>query len=124
MFVNQLKYMGKKRKQQGNKVNKYDNLSKTQAEIDFHERGVLTMPEVKRLTNEFLSDCRFRKLTKLLFITGKGLHSRNGMPVIKPFLKKYLAGLPDVVRVYEGRFDRGGTGTLEVILDPSLNPED
>jgi DNA-nicking Smr family endonuclease len=63
-----------------------------------------------------LASCRERGLTKVLFITGKGLHSRGGMPKIKPFLRKYLLSQADVLRVYEGRRDRGGTGTLEVIL--------
>ena len=98
-------------------MNKYDNLSKPQAEFDFHNRGILRESDILELTNEFLDDCRRRNLTKVLFITGKGLHSRNGMPVIKPFLRKYLMGLSFVKRVYEGRFDRGGTGTLEVILE-------
>ncbi|MCA9374458.1 MAG: Smr/MutS family protein [Candidatus Gracilibacteria bacterium] len=109
--------MAKKRFQKKQKTNKYDNLSKPQAEFDFHDRGILTKPEIKKLTDEFLEECRERGLTKILFITGKGLHSKHGMPVIKPFLKKYLSSLPYVFRVYEGRFDRGGSGTLEVILD-------
>ncbi len=111
--------MGKKRKQalKNKKNNKYDNLSKPQEEFDFHDRGVLRMDEVSEMADEFLDECRRRKLTKVLFITGKGLHSRKGMPVIKPYLRKYLSNLPYVVRVYEGRRDRGGTGTLEVILN-------
>lgn len=52
-----------------------------------------------------------------MFITGKGLHSKKGMPVIKPLLRKYLNTLPFVIRVDEGRFDRGGAGTLEVTLE-------
>lgn len=98
-------------------MNKYENLSKPQAEFDFHNRGILNEREIKRLTDEFLEECQERNLTKVLFITGKGLHSKGGMPVIKPFLKKYLNSLPFVFRVYEGRFDRGGSGTLEVILE-------
>ncbi len=99
------------------KPNKYDNLSRPQEEFDFHDRGVLLPNDIRRLANEFLDECKSRNLTKVIFITGKGLHSRNGMSVIKPFLKKYLSDLPFVSRVYEGRFDRGGEGTLEVILD-------
>ena len=110
--------MGKKHKKGGKKKNnKYDNLSKPQAEFDFHDRGVLRMDDMRAMADEFLDECRDRGLTKVLFITGKGLHSRKGMPVIKPFIKKYLLSKSFVVRVYEGRFDRGGSGTLEVILD-------
>lgn len=110
--------MGKKRKKERRqKNNKFDNLSKPQEEFDFHDRGILTEHDVKKLADEFLNECRDRELTKVLFITGKGLHSRHGMPVIKPFLKKYLLSKNFVKRVYEGRRDRGGSGTLEVILD-------
>lgn len=112
--------MGKKRKiKQKEKTNKYDNLSKPQAEFDFHDRGVLTHDQIKEMVDEFLERCRDRGLSKVLFITGKGIHSRKGMPIIKPFVKKYLLSKSFVVRVYEGRFDRGGSGTLEVILEVS-----
>ena len=112
--------MAKKRKKLGaKKVNKYDNLSKPEAEFDFHDRGILLPHDVKKLADDFLDDCKRRGLTKVLFITGKGLHSRKGMPIIKPLLRKYLMSKPEVLRVYEGRRDRGGTGTLEVVLNPS-----
>lgn len=110
--------MGKlKKSDKKTKVNKYDNLSKPEAEFDFHDRGALRMGEVQKMADSFIEECRERGLTKVLFITGKGLHSRGGMPIIKPFLKKYLMSKPFVERVYEGRFDRGGTGTLEVIFN-------
>lgn len=108
--------MGRK-KARPQKKNKYDNLSKPQETFDFHNRGRLTHSDMKRLADEFLEECERRELYKVLFITGKGLHSAKGMPVIKPFLRKYLQSLPYVERVYEGRRDRGGTGTLEVIFD-------
>ncbi len=109
--------MKSRKNSKSQKVNKYDNLSKPQAEYDFHDRGVLTSGDMRMMANEFLDEAKRRGLTKILFITGKGLHSRNGMPVIKPFIKKYLETLPFVIRVYEGRRDRGGSGTLEVTLD-------
>jgi DNA-nicking Smr family endonuclease len=99
------------------KKNKYDNLSKPEATFDFHGYGKLRMSDVARMADEFLEDCLDRGLIKVLFITGKGLHSAKGMPVIKPFLKKHLEKKSYVLRVYEGRRDRGGTGTLEAILD-------
>ncbi|MBT5016276.1 Smr/MutS family protein [Candidatus Peregrinibacteria bacterium] len=109
--------MAKRKKQRPQKNNKYDNLSKPQAEFDFHGHGPLRKFEIQKLADEFLEKCKNRQLTKILFITGKGLHSAKGMPVIKPFLKKYLQDHPHVARVYEGRRDRGGSGTLEVILN-------
>jgi len=109
--------MGKHKKIKKTKVNKYDNLSKPEAEFDFHDRGALTMQKVQKIADEFLDECERRNLHKVLFITGKGIHSRGGMPKIKPFLRKYLLNHPNVVRVYEGRRDRGGSGTLEVVLN-------
>lgn len=106
-----------RKKQRKEKTNKYDNLSKPQAEFDFHNRGILIQNNMKELVDEFIEECRNRELSKVLIITGKGLHSQKGMPVIKPFVKKYLMGKSFVVRIYEGRFDRGGSGTLEVIFD-------
>jgi DNA-nicking Smr family endonuclease len=108
--------MSRKKKPRAKKNNKYDNLSKPQAEFDYHDLGVLTPKEIKQLADDFLDTCRNRGLSKVLFITGKGLHSRNGSPVVKPTLKKYLETLPFVLRVYESRRDRGGSGALEVIL--------
>ncbi len=104
----------KKNHRQGK--NKYDNLSKPQAELDFHDRGILTRNEIIKITDEFIQDCRDRGLNKVLIITGKGLHSRNGAPVVKPTVKKHLEVQSYVQRVYESRFDRGGSGALEVIL--------
>ncbi len=110
--------LGKKDRKK--KVNKYENLSKPQAEFDFHGRGAMTSDMMREMADEFIEECRDRGLKKVLFITGKGLHSAKGMPVIKPFLKKYLSGKSFVNRVYEGRFDRGGSGTLEVIFNENL----
>jgi len=98
------------------KKNKYDNLSKPEAEFDFHNLGILNKNDIIKLTDKFLEKCINRNLRKILFITGKGLHSKHGMPIIKPFLKKYLVEKPFIKNVYEGRTDRGGSGTLEVIL--------
>jgi DNA-nicking Smr family endonuclease len=99
------------------KNNKYDNLSKPQDSFDFHNLGILSPRDITKLADDFLYKCRQRSLTKILFITGKGLHSRNGSPVVKPVLRKHLEKLSYVVRVYESRRDRGGQGALEVTLD-------
>ena len=107
----------KRNQKQKIKINKFDNLSKPQAELDFHNRGVLYPEDIKELVDVFIQESIDKNLTKILFITGKGLHSRKGMPVIKPLVKKYLQTKPEVKRVYEGRFDRGGSGTLEVTLE-------
>jgi DNA-nicking Smr family endonuclease len=109
--------MAKRKKKRPSKKNKYDNLSKPEDTLDFHGRGPMRQHTMAQILEEFIDDCLDRELTKVLIITGKGLHSKKGMPVVKPFVKKTLQKHPQVIRVYEGRSDRGGTGTLEVILD-------
>ena len=99
------------------KINKYENLSTPQAEFDFHDKGILREEDIQKLTDDFLEECEKKNLTKVLFITGKGLHSKLGTPVIKPLLDRYLKSLPFVIRVQEGRIDRGGAGALEVDLE-------
>ena len=107
--------MGKKRKgERKNKANKYDNLSKPEAEFDFHNRGVLTRQMMQDLADEFLNECRDRKLSKVLFITGKGLHSKKGMPVIKPFLKKYLCKLENVMNI--SSISRNASIMLHIVI--------
>ena len=109
--------MGKRKKERPSKTNKYDNLSKPQAEFDFHDRGILSPEDMRNMVDAFITDCRNRVLTKVLIITGKGLHSRGGAPVVKPFVKKHLLTKPYVSRVYESRSDRGGSGALEITLN-------
>jgi DNA-nicking Smr family endonuclease len=106
-----------KRKKKPSKKNKYNNLSQPEATFDFHNRGPLRKDQIISLTNEFINECLERGLSKILFITGKGLHSAKGMPIIKPLIKHHLSNHPKVLRLYEGRRDRGGSGTVEVILE-------
>jgi NDP-sugar pyrophosphorylase family protein len=89
----------------GNVIKNYFKNNKFNWKINLVDTGKNTM-----------TGGRLKKLSKIIFITGKGLHSRNGSPVVKPILKNYLSTLGTVERVYEARRDRGGEGALEVIL--------
>lgn len=107
--------MGKKRKQPKSRGNKYAHLSKPQAEMDFHDEGILTREEICDLAADFIRDCAEKGMKKVLIITGKGLHSERG-PVIRPLLKEFLPRLPQVQSVSLARRDRGGEGALEIDL--------
>ena len=52
-------------------------MSKPEAEFDFHGRGPLTKDDMQELADGFIEECRDRGLVKVLFITGKGLHSKK-----------------------------------------------
>lgn len=105
------------KKERRKKVNKYEELNAVQAEFDFHDKGLLTMDEVREMADGFIEECREKGLSRVLIITGKGMHSDDGVPKIKPFLMDHLSRLPYILRVSEARRDRGGGGALEVVLD-------
>ena len=71
--------------------------------------------EIRDMADEFIKECKAKGLERVLIITGKGLHSKEG-PVIGPLLKWYLHKIPAVMSVETARRDRGGEGALEVKL--------
>ena len=101
--------------QRKKKHDKYAHLQEPQATFDFHDRGLLTEDEIKRLARVFVEESRSKGYERVLIITGKGLHSSDG-PVIRPLLKWFLHSLPQVLSVETARRDRGGEGALEVKL--------
>lgn len=96
-------------------ANKYENLNKIQAELDFHDLGILSPHEIYSLADDFIKDAQKNNYTKISFIVGQGKHSTNG-PVIKPLLQKYLSQHSDVAKVQLGKFAQGGEGVLVVDL--------
>lgn len=95
--------------------NKYAHLSQPQAIFDFHGLGVLTPDEMRDKAEVFVRSCFQKGYRKILFVTGKGLHSKSG-PVVGPVLEAFLPSLPMVKSVVKARRDRGGDGALEVEL--------
>lgn len=95
--------------------NKYAHLSEPQATLDFHNRGILTEHEICSLAQQFVEDSLSKGFHRILIITGKGLHSKEG-PVIEPLLREFLPTLPSVRSVLTARRDRGGEGALELEL--------
>ncbi|PIQ79573.1 hypothetical protein COV81_01765 [Candidatus Peregrinibacteria bacterium CG11_big_fil_rev_8_21_14_0_20_41_10] len=97
-------------------MNKYQNLSEPQAELDFHQFEILTKDEIIEITDQFIKKSHKHKFNKILIITGKGLHSRNGTAVIKPIINDYLNSHPLVKRFATARIDRGAEGAFEITL--------
>lgn len=97
-------------------MNKYSNLAEPQKIMDFHKAGILTKPEISALTKRFLERCALEGLTKVLIITGKGLHSESGQSVIKPIVEKILLHHEHVKNFSWANRTRGGDGAFEVNL--------
>ncbi len=96
--------------------NKYEHLSTPEAQLDFHGEGILTPEEITQRVSQFIQECQQKGFSRVLIITGKGLHSRDGIAVIKPIVQKHLKGLDTVKEIAEARRDRGGEGALEIKL--------
>ena len=99
-----------------NQSNKYAVLAEPQRSIDFHKAGILTNAEITALTKRFLERSSQAGLTKILIITGKGLHSQKGEAVIKPLVEKILQKNKFVKNFSWARRDRGGSGAFEINL--------
>ena len=97
-------------------MNKYTHLSIAEDEFDFHNKGILTELDIRDMAHDFLWQAYQRHLYKVRIITGKGLHSSEG-PVIKPILQQYIPTLPFVKQVITAKYNEGGSGALDIILE-------
>lgn len=91
-------------------------MAQPQRALDFHKAGILTRQEIKALTERFLERSSEEGLTKILIITGKGLHSQNGEAVIKPIVEKILRHNGHVKTFSWAPRQRGGEGAFEIQL--------
>ncbi len=106
-----------KKNTSSNQGNKYAHLAATQSQLDFHELGPLTSEQILEETESFLKNAHHKKLKKLLIITGKGLHSKNGQAVIKPLIQKYLRTSDFVKNFSVAPVNQGGDGAIVVALE-------
>lgn len=97
-------------------VNKYEKQAEPQITMDFHKAGILSNDEIIALTKRFLERCSDKGLEKVLIITGKGIHSRNGQAVVKPLVEKVLAENEHVKTFSWAARHRGGDGAFEIQL--------
>jgi DNA-nicking Smr family endonuclease len=83
------------------------------AELDMHG---LTVAEAHGALPVFLKECRLRGFRCVRIIHGKGLRSRNGRPVIKGKLDRWLRLREEVIAFCSARSVDGGTGAVYVLL--------
>jgi len=98
------------------KINKYADKVQVEAEFDFHGIGILLEADIINLLNKFLEQSLNGGLKRLLIITGKGLHSDEGVSKIKPIVLRELSKKSFVKNFNLARRDRGGDGAIEVFL--------
>jgi len=101
-------------KEKKKKHNKYENQAKPSKEIDFHKMGILSEDDITRICNLFLEECISENIKKALIITGKGLHSKNGISKIKPIVQSVLRRKKEIKTFSDSRIDRGYSGAIEL----------
>ncbi|MGD1817018.1 MAG: Smr/MutS family protein [Pleomorphochaeta sp.] len=84
-----------------------------EAELDLHGE---TSDIAALKVSEFLNNSRNRGLKKVSIITGKGLHSENGKPVLKDIVLEEIRCSNIVREAYHPKAISGGSGVIWVIF--------
>jgi DNA-nicking Smr family endonuclease len=90
-----------------------------QAELDLHGHRVA---EAHEALGAFLREAMQRGQRCVRIVHGKGHGSRDGVPVLKGKVRKWLARRSDVIAFCQARPADGGAGALLVLLKPSAGP--
>lgn len=91
------------------KLNKYEQ--RIDAELDLHG---YTQAEARSLLHEFLDEAEGEGYRRVRIVTGKGLHSPDGVGVIKELTETILSQAGH--RFVEAKMNDGGSGALIVTL--------
>jgi DNA-nicking Smr family endonuclease len=87
-----------------------------QGHVDLH--GLLK-DEAKQTLEQFLAQARTARKRCVLVVTGRGLHSKDQVPVLKDALKRWMATARfarHVLAFVSARQHDGGTGAVYVLL--------
>lgn len=87
-----------------------------QGQLDLHGK---TQTEARDAVERFLSDSRRSKKRCVLIVHGRGLHSKDQLPVLKDWLKGWLSQkrIGNMVLAFSSaRPQDGGTGAVYVLL--------
>jgi len=94
----------------------YAVMAAPKATLDFHEFGPMREDEIAEKVRNFVVECVGNRLDRVLIITGKGTHSRDGISVVRPIVEDVLLNIDEVDSFSGARRDRGGEGAIEVRL--------
>lgn len=84
-----------------------------QATLDLHQ---MTKDEANSAVAEFLKECRENGIRKISIITGKGLHSEDGVGVLRSVAERVLDESGLVSEKKSAPLNAGGSGALWIIL--------
>ena len=84
-----------------------------QSTLDLHG---MTVEETDKAVHEFIEDCHKHGLRKISIITGKGLHSEDGVGVLRQYVSTLLDSSSFVSEKANAPISAGGAGAFWIIL--------
>jgi len=84
-----------------------------QASLDLHG---CTLDEARTRLEQFLQSCLAHHVRCIQIVHGKGLGSKNGAPVLKDSVRRWLTQFAHVLAYIECAEQNGGSGAVQVLL--------
>ncbi len=122
-------FLKKNEKLPNKDLEKKENNSHITKSLDLHG---LTLDEANKKVESFILDCFDQKVSKVIIVTGKGLHSQNDKDpyiskkfgILKNSVPDFIKNNPDLMSKIKGitnaEISDGGTGALYVFLKKKL----
>lgn len=107
-----LKEKGEESKKRALTINEL-RIMRPQATLDLHQ---MTKDEANSAVAEFLKECKENGIRKISIITGKGLHSEDGVGVLRSVAERVLDESGLVSEKKSAPLNAGGSGALWIIL--------
>ena len=123
------KFLKKKEKLPNKDLEKKENKIHITKSLDLHG---YTLDEANKKVENFLIDCFNQKVSKVIIVTGKGLHSQNDKD---PYISKKFGilknSVPDIIKnnpslmakiksITDAEITDGGSGALYIFLKKKL----
>lgn len=89
-----------------------------QLEIDLHGH---TVEEAARAIASVFRVIREKRLTHLRITHGVGRHSKDGRPLLKAYVNRWLKANPDIIAFASARRSDGGVGVLNILTQGLLD---
>lgn len=83
-----------------------------QIEIDLHGH---TVEDAARAVSQLFHIIREKRLTHLRITHGIGRHSKDGRPLLKSYVNRWLKGNPDIIAFASARRSDGGVGVVNAL---------
>ena len=122
-------FLEKNEKLPNKDLKKKDNNFYITKSLDLHG---YTLDEANKKVESFINDCFDQKVSKVIIVTGKGLHSQNDKDPyisqkygilknsIPDFIKNNLSLMTKIKSITDAEVSDGGSGALYVFLKKKL----